>query len=177
MHKTNCTLVPFSWCSPAQPLRNAFVENWRKTSPHNPCPAIYQMSHFWRATAHIPSLLSYHKQVRHHVFLLRFVPGPLSKYSCAGGSKFSFHYSGFSLFLLNFFGLVVVFSFSLFLLNFSEQVAVLIFSLFLLNFSARQVAGDQHSWPWGGGSRRRGSLSGNYSLGEKQPSVILWESI
>ena len=110
-------------------------------------------------------------------FLLRFVPGPLSKYSCAGGSKFSFHYSGFSLFLLNFFGLVVVFSFSLFLLNFSEQVAVLIFSLFLLNFSARQVAGDQHSWPWGGGSRRRGSLSGNYSLGEKQPSVILWESI
>ena len=106
-------------------------------------------------------------------FLLRFVPGPLSKYSCAGGSKFSFHYSGFSLFLLNFFGLVVVFSFSLFLLNFSEQVAVLIFSLFLLNFSARQVAGDQHSWPGGGGSRRRGSLSGNYSLGEKQPSVIL----
>ena len=90
-------------------------------------------------------------------FLLRFVPGPLSKYSCAGGSKFSFHYSGFSLFLL----------------NFSEQVAVLIFSLFLLNLSARQVAGDQHSWPGGGGSRRRGLLSGNYSLGEKQPSVIL----
>jgi len=105
-------------------------------------------------------------------FLLRFVPGPLSKYSCAGGSKFSFHYSGFSLFLLNFFGQVVVFSFSLFLLNFSEQVAVLIFSLFLLNFSARQVAGDQHSWPGGGGSRRRGSLSGNYSLGEKQPSQL-----
>ena len=89
-------------------------------------------------------------------FLLRFVPGPLSKYSCAGGSKFSFHYSGFSHFLLNFSGKVAVFS-------------------FLLNFSAGQVAGDQHRWPGGGGGLRRGSLSGNCSLGETQPSVNLWQ--
>ena len=72
------------------------------------------MSYFWRATVHIPFLLSYHKQVRHHVFLFRFVPGLLSNYICAGGSKFSFHYSGFSHFLLNFSGQVAVFSFSLF---------------------------------------------------------------
>ena len=90
--------------------KNKNIEE-KQTNPHNPCPAIYHMSHFWRATVHMPFLLSYHKQVRRHVFLFRFVPGPLSKYSCAGGSKFSFHYSGFSHFLLNFSGQAAVFSF------------------------------------------------------------------
>ena len=52
-----------------------------------------------------------------------------------------------------------------------------VFSLFLLNFSAEQEAGDQHRWQGWDGGRRRGSLSGNCSLGETQPSVILWQLI